>query len=176
MPQDDFEGVGERTDPEHLPRLSHVMAQITATDRLFMRFISPRYIYTLMRTAAVQEVIAHRRPPWHRCPPVLVTIGAVLNFRCAHRAHCDRSPSGSPVCLHRLETPTVARRRFVQDVAAHATVIAAVSATRIVTAAGTVHDSVRAADRGRKGPILTVVTRPSSYRTNINTHSPRSPA
>ena len=97
-------------------------------------------------------------------------------FRCAHRAHCDRSPSGSPVCLHRLKTPTVARRRFVQDVAARATVIAAVSATRIVTAAGTVHDGVRAADRGRNGLILTVVTRPSSYRTNINTHSPRSPA
>ena len=44
--------------------------------------------------------------------------------------------------------------------AARATVIAAVSPTRLVTAAGTVHDWVCAGDRGRKGQTLTRVSRP----------------
>ena len=121
----------------------------------------PSAVVSSIRNTAAQDVAADERPPWHRRPPVLAAIaGALLLLGVASWLIYDWSQSGSVLSLSRLETTVVERGRFVQDVAARGTVIAAVSPTLVATAAGTVHYRVHAGDRVRKGQILAVVTSP----------------
>lgn len=114
-----------------------------------------------IRNTAAQDVAAEERPPWHRRPAVLGALGgAILLIGVAAWLISDWSESGSVIALNRLETTTVARGEFVQDVSARGTVIAAVSPTLVATAAGTVHYLAHAGDHVRKGQVLAVVTSP----------------
>lgn len=116
---------------------------------------------TPIRSTSAQDVAADGQPPWHRRRPALLGAAAlVLLMVAAGWLIYDWSQSGEVVSLSRLETTTVARGRFVQDVAARGTVIAAISPTIFATAAGTVHYLVHAGDAVRKGQELAVVASP----------------
>ncbi len=114
-----------------------------------------------IRNTAAQDVTAAARPPWYRRPAVLGAFGgAILLLGVATWLAIDWSQSATVLSLRHLETTVVARGRFVQDVAARGTVIAAESPTLVATAAGTVHYLVHAGDRVRKGQVLAVATSP----------------
>ena len=114
-----------------------------------------------IRSTSAQDVAAAEQPPWYRRRNTLwaaaalavLTVGAVWLVY-------DWSQSGNVISMSRLETTTVTRGQFVQDVAARGTVIAAISPTLFATAAGTVHYVVHAGDHVTKGQVLAVVDSP----------------
>lgn len=114
-----------------------------------------------IRSTAAQDVASGEQPPWHRRPRVLWIAAAlaVLLVSAVWLVY-DWSQSSNVISLRRLETTTVRRGQFVQDVAARGTVIAAVSPTLFATAAGTVRYLVHAGDHVHKGQVLAIVASP----------------
>ena len=118
-------------------------------------------VATPVRSTAAQDVAAAARRPWHRRPGVWAAGASVILLMVAAAwLSYDWAESGNVVELSRLETTTVQRGDFVQDVAARGSVIAAVSPTLFATAAGTVHFLVHAGDHVSKGQLLAVVASP----------------
>lgn len=118
-------------------------------------------VATPIRSTAAQDVAAAARRPWHRRPGVWAAGSTIILLMIAAAwLSYDWAESGNVVELSRLETTTVQRGDFVQDVAARGTVIAAVSPTLFATAAGTVHFLVHAGDHVSKGQLLAVVASP----------------
>lgn len=110
---------------------------------------------TPIRSTTAQDAMAAPRPAWYRRRPIQLASGgglAVL-LALAWLLHAW-SQSGTVVSLRSLELATVTRGRFVQDVSARGTVIAAVSPTLFATAAGTIQYAVHAGDRVVKGQVL----------------------
>lgn len=117
---------------------------------------------TSIRDTAAQDVAAATRAPWYRRPRVLWSAGAgVIFVALAVWLVRDWTQSAQIISLKNLETTTVTRGRFVQDVAARGTVIAAVSPTLVATAAGTVHYLVHAGDHVHAGQVLAKLASPT---------------
>ncbi len=119
---------------------------------------------TPIRTTDAQDVASGVQRPWYRRRRTLWASAAlvVLVVSAAWLIY-DWSQSGHVISLSRLETTTVRRGQFVQDVAARGTVIAAVSPTLVATSAGTVHYLVHAGDQVRKNQPLAVVASPTLH-------------
>lgn len=114
-----------------------------------------------IRSTSAQDIAAAAQPPWYRRRNTLWAAAAVAFLIVgAVWLVYDWSLSGNVISMNRLETTTVTRGRFVQDVAARGTVIAAISPTLFATAAGTVHYEVHAGDHVTKGQELALVDSP----------------
>jgi HlyD family secretion protein len=114
-----------------------------------------------IRSTSAQDVAAAEQPPWYRRRKTLWAAAALAALMVgAVWLSYDWSQSGNVISMSRLETTTVARGQFVQDVAARGTVIAAISPTLFATAAGTVHYVVHAGDHVTQGQELAVLDSP----------------
>jgi len=105
-------------------------------------------------TEAQDAPLAPARGHWARLRRVYVAVGAALGLAlCAFLIHAWLH-SGEVISRTRLSLATVERGRFVRDVAADGTVVAAVSPTLYAIAPGTVSYLVRAGDAVQKDQLL----------------------
>ncbi len=116
---------------------------------------------TSIRNTQAQDTLAAPPPAWHRRRSIQFAVGGGLAFvlGLTWLLHAW-SQSSHVLSLRSLELATVTRGRFVQDVAARGTVIAAVSPTVFATAAGTIQYSAHAGDRVMKGQVLAHLSSP----------------
>lgn len=122
----------------------------------------PSAAATPIRSTDAQDVAALQQSGWRRHRTLLwLAIALAVLIGAGLWLGENWLESGNVVSLSQLETTTVVRGQFTQDVAARGTVIAAVSPTLVATAAGTVHYLVHAGDRVHQGQVLAVVTSPT---------------
>ncbi len=114
-----------------------------------------------IRSTHAQDTPAAPRPAWYRRRPLqLAAAGGLALLLGLAWLIGAWSESGRVVSLRSLELATVTRGRFVQDVSARGTVIAAVSPTLFATAAGTIQYKAHAGDRVTEGQVLAHLSSP----------------
>lgn len=116
---------------------------------------------TSIRSTIAQDSSAAPPPPWYRRRTTqLAAAAAMAALLGLIWVALFWAESGHVVALSSLELATVTRGRFVQDVSARGTVIAAVSPTLFATAAGTIEYKVHAGARVTKGQVLAHLASP----------------
>lgn len=122
----------------------------------------PERVVTGMRGTAGQDHALEQVSAWYRDRRVLWGAGVLLLLLLAAGAWMLRSwaTSDATVARERVRVATVTRGAFVNDVAAQATVVAAVSPALYSPADGTVVLQVKAGDTVRKDDVLAVVDSP----------------
>lgn len=117
---------------------------------------------TTIRTTAGQDALVEiTRPRWHRQKWIWAGIGAsVLLVAALVWLLNEWADSKNALSAERMRVVTVTRGKFVRDVAAQGTVIAAVNPTLFAVAPGTVSYLVRAGDTVKKGQPLATLDSP----------------
>jgi HlyD family secretion protein len=115
-----------------------------------------------MRTTEAQDVVIDDRDAVVRRRRILIVAGAGVVALLVVIAWWLKgwATSDTSIAAARLRIATVTRGEFVSDVAAQATVVAAVSPTLYAPAAGTVTLSKRAGDGVHKGDLVATVDSP----------------
>lgn len=116
-----------------------------------------------MRGTGGQDRVADPARSWRRDRRVWVGATALLLALLAGAAWMMRgwATSDATVARERVRIATVTRGPFVSDVAAQATIVAAVSPALYATAPGTVTLAVKAGDRVAKGDTLATLDSPT---------------
>jgi HlyD family secretion protein len=115
-----------------------------------------------MRTTEAQDRVIDDRDAVVRRRRILIAAGAGVVLLLGVIAWWLRgwATSDTSIAQERLRLATVTRGEFVSDVAAQATVVAAVSPTLYAPAAGTVTLAMRAGDGVHKGELLATLDSP----------------
>jgi HlyD family secretion protein len=115
-----------------------------------------------MRTTDAQDVVIDGRDSALRRRRILIAAGAGAALLLVLIAWWLRgwATSDTSIAAARLRIATVTRGEFVSDVAAQATIVAAVSPTLYAPAAGTVTLAKRAGDGVHKGDLVATVDSP----------------
>ena len=116
-----------------------------------------------MRSTAGQDRVVESAGGWRRDRRTWWAAAALLLALLAAAAWMMRgwATSDATVASERVRFATVTRGEFLSDVAAQATVVAAVSPALYAPAAGTVSLSVKAGDTVKKGDLLATLDSPT---------------